>query len=265
LRIPLLAGRAFTVREATDTLPVAIVSATMARRFWPQESAVGQRLRVASDSANPWLTVVGVVPDAKLTIDRPMQAAELYVTYPTMPWRTVYMAVRTNSDPGALVAGARGAVRAVERDVPLSDIWTMETVRRRAVWPQRFFGAVFSGFAALALLLACAGVYGVMSYGVSQRTHEVGLRLALGAQRGRVIGMILGESGRLAAVGAALGLLLAFVVSRLLADLLYGVSTFDPFVFAGVALALGAVAVVASLVPAWRASRLDPLAALRDG
>jgi putative ABC transport system permease protein len=264
LGLPLRSGRTFTSREMLDSVPVTIISETMARRFWPQESAIGKRIRFAGDTANPWLTIVGIAPDSKMGIDSPKQESRLYLPYPQAPWNPMSFVVRASGNPARLATPLRQAVWALDRDVPVFQVFTMDELRERSAWGQRLLGWVFGALAAIALVLAAVGVYGVIAHAVTQRTHEIGVRVALGAQPRDILRLVVGHGVVLAATGVALGLAGALAISRLLASLLYGVSTSDPVVFALVSVFLGSVALLASLIPARRAARVDPMVALRD-
>ncbi len=265
LGIPLVRGRGFTQREASDsTAAVAIVNQKLARRFWPGEDAIGRRLRF--DPAEPWLTVVGVAGDVYQGLriwDVGKPGAEIYIPYARWPRGSVALVVRTRSDPAPLAPAVTSQIRAVDPTLPLFDMLPMETVFTRSFWMPRFASLMFGAFAAIAVALAALGVYGVVAYSVSRRTHEIGVRMALGARSADVVGLVVRQGMRLAALGTALGVLGALAVTRLLEGMLYEVSATDPLSFLTPPLALAGVAFLASWLPARRASRVDPMTTLR--
>jgi putative ABC transport system permease protein len=263
--IRLRAGRWLSVEEDQQGREVALVSASLARRYWGTTDPLGRRLRI---EGGPWLRVVGVTEDVRdagdmlLIDDKP--GDQVYV-----PWRLaspaeLVLAVRTRSDPEHFADALRAGVRSLDPALPLHSVVTLDEARVRSAWVAQMWGQMLSEVAALALLLAVLGVYGVVSYSVSQRTHEIGIRMALGADRGRVLRLVLGDGLRLALQAAALGLLGALLLTRSLSRLLYGVGALDPVTFAACSLALVLVALVASGAPAWRGTRVDPVVALRS-
>jgi putative ABC transport system permease protein len=268
MRIPLVRGRAFEERELAESSPVVIVNETMARRFWPGGEAVGKRLRLGAGADAPWLTVVGVTADVKelyriggLDAKPPLQT---YVLYPQAPYRSMMLAVRTKAGhPASITAAVTREIHAVDKNLPLFNVLTMKEVLERSVWLPLFYGRMFGAFAVLALFLAAVGIYGVMAYAVAQRTHEIGIRMALGAQSGDISKLVLRQGMALTLIGVAIGLLAAFALTRVLASLLFGVSATDPLTFAGVSLALALVALLACYIPARRAMKVDPMVALR--
>ena len=262
MRIPLLRGREFDPRDIATSPWVALVNESMARRFWPGEDPVGKRFRMG-DTKGPWRTVVGVVGDVlHRGLDAP-HTLQIYLPNTQFADSLVILAVRTSSDPASLAAAVRSEIAALDPQVPVSAVATMDEVVSASVENQRFGALLFLLFGAIALLLTAVGIYGVISYGVAQRTHEIGIRLALGAGRQQVLGMIVGEAMRPALLGAALGLCAAFGLTRLLTRLLYNVKPTDPPVFTAVLLLLIGVALLASYIPARRATRVDPMVALR--
>ncbi|HET7456638.1 MAG TPA: ABC transporter permease [Gemmatimonadaceae bacterium] len=262
LRVPLVAGRFFTAAEAADTTSGAVVvNEVIARRFWPAGDAIGHRIRIADDAQ--WLTVVGVAPEIRQFKLDEGPRPQLYVPYSLAAWRTTTLVARTGGDPARAAPAVRDAVRAVDSSVPIGETMTMEQLVRRSVWQPRLYGSMFSAFALAAFLLAAAGIYGVVAYGVSQRTHEIGVRMALGAATRDVVSLVVGQGARLAALGVVLGVLGAVGLAHLLDALLYGVAPTDPFTFVVVPVALGATALLASWLPARRAARVDPMVALR--
>ncbi len=263
--IRLVRGRTFDLRDGRpDTAPVAIVNEAFASRHWPGQDPVGERFKPgAASSADPWLMVVGVVGDVRaLSLDSPIREA-MYVPYPQRPERRFSVAVKTTGSPLALVDRVRQAVGAIDRNLPVADVFTMDRVVVRSLWQPRLFSWIFGVFGAVALLLAVVGVYGVVSYSVAQRTREIGIRVALGAGRGRIRRMVLGQGMRATFIGLAIGLASALAVTRVMGALLYGVSPTDPVTFGLVTMALTLTALVACFVPALRATKVDPIVALR--
>lgn len=274
--IPLRAGRDFTERDSADAPGVVILNETLARRQWPDEDPVGKRVTLDdprdSSRAPQWMTVVGVVKDVKQEswVDAP--SSEIYVPFQqsrgffsgtARQYASMTIVVRTKVEPTSLAVGAQETVRALDRNLPVSNVVTMEQVIADALWQPRFNLQLIGLFAGAALVLAAIGLYGVMSYTVAQRTHEVGLRLALGAQRRDVIGLVLRQGMKLTLLGVTIGLLASAALTRLMANMLFAVSATDVKTFAIIALVLVAVALVACFVPARRATRIDPMAALR--
>jgi putative ABC transport system permease protein len=261
LRAPIVAGRWFTPREVAESSTVAVVNATLARRFWPGADAIGHRVRSSPD--RPWLTIVGVAPDLRQRKLDERPDPMLYVPYSSSAFRTMTLLVRTTGNPASGAAAVRSAVRSVDASIPIEEPMTMEEIIHRSVWQSRLFGGMFAVFAAIAVLLAAAGVYGVVAYSVVQRTHEIGIRMALGAAARDVVALVVNQGARLALLGVLLGLAGALGLTRLLRTLLYGVAPTDPLTFVLVPLLLGVTALAASWVPARRASRVDPMEALR--
>jgi putative ABC transport system permease protein len=256
-------GRAWTAAECELDAPLAVVNQSFARRFWPAADPLGRRFRLP-DVANPaWITVIGVVPDVKNgSLDAPSEPSA-YVPYRYQPIRNVALVVRTRFDPAALAAGVRREIHAADPALPIYDLAPMETYRQQTFWAYSMFGGVFGIFGAVALALAAVGVYGVLACSVAQRRHEIGVRMAIGAQAGQVLRLILGDGVRLAGAGVAAGLLGALAVTPLIGSVLYAVSPTDPVSFALIALVLILSALLASYLPARRALDGDPLAALR--
>jgi putative ABC transport system permease protein len=267
-------GRPFDERDDAGAVPVAAVNETMARAFWPGESAVGKRFKVGSpDSPDPWLTVVAVVADVRqMGADAPVKP-EMYVPYkqaaphwangPYVFFAPRDLVVRTSVAPTSIVAPVREAVREVDPYQPVSSVRTMEEVLGRETAERRVGVILLAGFAGLALLLAALGVYGVLAFFVVQHTPEIGVRVALGASPGDVLRMVVARGMKLVLAGVALGLAGALALTRLMESQLYGVSAADPLTFLLTTLLLATVALLACLVPALRATRVDPLEALR--
>ena len=263
MQIPLDGGQFFAAEEAQ---PVVIVNQAMANRYWPNEDPLGKRIKIGNpDSKSPWFTVKGVVKDsAQSALDQGVRP-EIYFALGQMAgrYRRMNLAVRTNVDPKSTVAAIQAAIREVDKDQPVYQIQTMEELIRDSVGTRRFALTILILFAVLAIVLAVSGIYGVISYSVTQRTHEIGIRMALGARGGDVLRLVLGQFMRLTVVGVALGLVGAYALTRLMTSLLFGVTATDITTFVVVSLGLSLVALVACLVPARRATKVDPLVALR--
>ena len=262
LHIRRLAGRDFTTEDRANEAPVAIVNDQLARRAWPNESAIGKRIRLGGDDA-PWATIVGVVGTVKhfrLSED-PLDQA--YVPYEQRPLIFTEAVVRATGDAGAIAGAVRAAIWRVDRDQPVWRVRTMNRVLDEARNGSRLTVWLMASFAALALVLAAIGVYGVMSYTVTRRTQEVGIRIALGARRGQVLGMVIRDGMKVISISLVIGLASAMAATRLLASQLFGVSAVDPLTFTAVSIILGGVALAACFLPARRASRVDPIVALR--
>jgi putative ABC transport system permease protein len=257
-------GRLFSEEEELEGRDVVLVSDGLARRAWGEARALGRRLRI---EGGPWLKVVGVVRESEETGDVLRTGAkppgQIYVPYRRDPWRTVSLVVRTPSSPASLSGAVRAALRTLDPALPLHTVFTMDEVHARAFWVSRLWGRMLAVVAAIALLLAGLGVYGVVSYSVSQRTHEIGVRMAVGARRGAVLRLVLGQAVRLGLLAVAVGLTGAVLLSGALAGLLFGVDPLDLPTLVGAALFLLLTALAASYAPAWRATRVDPLVALR--
>ncbi len=259
LKIPLRAGRGFV--EDDFKQPNVVINETMARRFWPGGDAVGKRINLCSLDPKPcWNTIVGIVGNVH---QYGLDHAPTYDAYFVGGW-TPYFIVRTASDPTSIATAATEVVHHFDPNLPVTDVMTMDNLLSDSVSPRRFSSVLVAIFAGLALLLAAIGIYGVMSYTVSQRTQEIGVRMALGAQVADVRGMILRHTLKLTLMGVGIGLAGALVVARFLASLVFGIGTYDAGTFCGVALLLVFVALAASWIPARRAMRVDPNVALRD-
>jgi len=265
MSIPLLSGRLVTEQDVTNNSSFVVINDAMAKRFWPGEDPVGKRIStiVSSGQQVPWQTIVGVVGSVRhLGLDvepRP----EIYYHTNTQPPFGPVVVIRTTSDPKRLISIARGKVRELDRDVPVSNVNTMEQLVAQSVAQRRFGMFLLGIFALLALLLAAIGIYGVVSYSVTQRTQEIGVRMALGASATNVLKMVLRNGMSLALIGVGLGLAGAFALTRLMSRLLFEVTPTDVTTFALVAVALTVVALLACYLPARRAMKVDPLEALR--
>ena len=243
---------------------VIIVDEEFARRHWPNEEAVGKRIRFGNQSDSPVLEVVGVVGRVKMeSLTDDSNRVQGYFSSLQVPFNGMTIVIKGNGDPNQLIASAREQVKAVDPDQPIYNIRTMEEIRGESVAPQRLNLTLLGIFAGIAFVLAVVGIYGVMSYSVTQRTHEIGIRMAIGAQPSDVFRMILGHGMLLTMVGIAVGLLGAFGLTRLMAAMLFGVKPTDPLTFMGVAVLLTAVALIACYIPGRRATKVDPVNSLR--
>ena len=265
LGIPILEGRDFTEADGREPR-VTIVDQALARQYWPGQSPIGKRVRFGPPEANePWHIVVGVVGEVRnQTLTEPGRKS-VYLPYGEFLWSGVSILMRTTGDPLHQVAGVRARVVAIDRDVAVSSFLSIQQIVARSIWQQRFFTTLFLVFAILALLLAAVGLYGVMSYAVSQRTHELGIRMALGASGGDLQRMVMRQALVLTLAGVGLGGVAALALMRVIRTQLYQVSPTDPATFAVVAVVLAATAALASYFPARHATRVDPVIALREG
>jgi putative ABC transport system permease protein len=262
--IRLLKGRGFNSADRGDSAKVVVINETLARRIWPGEDPIGKRVKQGwPESQAPWREVVGVVADVKLNgleRDTPMQT---YMPLVQEPWRQVGLAVRTVGDPLNAANAVEGAIHSIDKDLPVSTIRSMEQLLGISLAQRRLTMTLLLSFAALALLLASVGIYGVISYSVRQRTRELGIRMALGAKRRDVLKMILAQGLKLALIGVAIGLLAAFALTRWMETLLFNVRPADPLTFAVIPAVLLLVALIACWIPARRATKVDPMVALR--
>jgi len=260
----LLAGRTFNEHDGEQKdSQVAMVNQSFVAEHWPDGTAVGKRIRFSSGN-RPWMTVVGVTRDEKhYGLDQPMKPSVL-LPMRQQPEGTLSIALRTSGDPEALIGPVRQIVQRMDPGLPLFNVRTMAERVRRSLWARRAYSLLFSGFAMMALLLAAAGIYGVISYAVAQRTAEIGIRMALGASPGGVLAGILRSGMIVVAAGAIAGAAAAFLASALLKQLLFGVSPHDPLIYAAVLAGVSLVGLLANLVPARRAARIDPIRALHD-
>jgi putative ABC transport system permease protein len=261
--IPLLRGRVFDARDRAGALPVAIVGESLVKKHFPGEDPIGKRIHV-TNGPETWRQIVGVVGDVRhYRLDDDGGNPQFYEPFAQRPDDSLTFVVRAAGPTAALPAASRAAIYAVDSDQPIASMEPLTKWVDQSIARQRFAMFLFAVFSAVALLLAAVGIYGVMAYSVGQRRGEMGIRMALGAQRGDVLGLILRQSARLIALGLAAGLAGAFLLTRLLATMLYGVSARDPATFAAIAALLAVVAAVACLLPAHRATKVDPMTALR--
>jgi putative ABC transport system permease protein len=264
LGIPLLKGRLFTDQDDQNAQRVVVINQTLAERFFPGEDPVGKRIKFRLGRTEPpWMTIIGIAHDVKTEGLDVENRPQMYLPVTQVSNLQFALVIRTNSDPGALTEAVRREVRAADPDLPVYGIRTMDEVMAKAVSQRRFTMVLLGVFAGIALLLSAVGIYGVMAYSVSQRTHEIGVRMALGAQPRDVLRMVIAQGLLLICTGMAVGLAAAFLLTRFLAGLLFNVSPRDPVTFAGVTLLLALVALLACYIPARRATKVDPMIALR--
>ena len=264
LHVPLRAGRFLNAGDGADAPPVTVISERMAQRFPGNESPLGRRIKIGGPkSQTPWMTIVGVVGDVVHNpYDRQPRRA-FYAPAAAHPQNWMDVAVRTSGDPLQLAPAITAAVRAVDPEQPVTDMQTMsKSIHDRAIG-LNYMAALMGIFGVLALVLSAIGVYGVMAHLVNEETHEIGIRMALGASQGSVLGMVLRRGLLTTVIGLVLGLPLAYGLARLMSSLVFGVSATDPVTFGGISLALAAAAAFAVYVPARRATRIDPIVALR--
>jgi putative ABC transport system permease protein len=268
MNVPLRQGRYFESSDNAQSMPVAIVNETMARQYWPGENALGRRFKLGGpeDTDVPWVQIVGIVADIRqMGLDEPVKA-EMY--FPYQQGQSIWyiprdLVIRTTGDTSGLIGSVRQAIREVDPDQPVSNVATMAEVLGTEAAQRRMGMIMLVGFASLALLLASLGIYGVLAYFVTQHTAEIGVRQALGATPRNILFLVLKKGMGLTIAGIAIGLIGAFVLTRLMSSLLFGVKASDPLTFVTVPLVLGLVALLACLIPARRATRIDPLVALR--
>ena len=259
----LVEGRLLTDGDGADGPFVVVINQTMAKTYWPKESALGHRVRTSNNNNSPWRMIVGVVADIKnAALDRPA-GTEIFFPASQLPQRLSWVVVRAQSDPMGLVSAVRKEIRGLDRALPISSIGSMDESMATARSRPRFLTLLLTLFSSLSLVLAALGIYGVISYAVAQRTNEIGIRMALGAQGGDVVRLIGSTGLKLALAGTILGAVGAFALTRFMSGLLFGVSSVDIATFAVMAGILVAVTLAACYVPARRASRVDPLVALR--
>jgi predicted permease len=266
MEIPLLAGRSFTQQDGRDSLPVAMVDGLLAQRYWANENPIGKRFAIPFESRGDtlkWRTIVGVVGHVKqYGLDGKMKD-QYYLPEAQNPQQSMYLVVRSSSDPKNLASLVREAIRSVDPDQPIFRVTTMDQLVSNSMAQKRLAMMLLTIFAGIALVLSAVGIYGVISYSVAQRTHEIGIRMALGAQPGDMLGMVVRQAMTMTLIGVGIGLAGAYVATRVLSSLLFGIGAHDPVTFGAVAIVLAAIALLASIVPARRATKVDPLVALR--
>jgi putative ABC transport system permease protein len=260
LRVPLQSGRSFTAQEVIDTASrVAIINDVAARQFWPDEDPIGNRFEIFGE----YRTVIGVVPEIRQRSIDTREERQVYLPYGAVATRMVTLMLKSQGAPDELAGDVRTTLARMDPSLAAYDVMTMEHMVAQSFWDRRLYGYMFAAFAGIALLLAAVGVYGVMAYSVAQRTHEIGVRMAIGAGVRDVLRLVVGQTLALAGTGILIGLAGAFAITRVLGGFLYGVGSTDPVSFVSIPLFLSIVAVVASLVPAMRAARLSPTVSLR--
>jgi predicted permease len=262
LGIPLLKGRDFSGRDTEAAPTVALINNAMARKFWPNENPIGAR--ISTDGKN-WASIEGVVGDVRQLGLKSEPQPEVYLSYLQDPfaWPYLSLLVQTSLDPMKQVSSIQAVIWSVDKDLPIASVSSMEQIRSGSIAQPRITALLLAIFASLALVLAAVGIYGVMAYSVTQRTHEMGLRMALGARITDVLKLVVGHGMILAGCGVVLGLAGAFALTRVLTKFLWGVRPTDPATFIAVSLLLASVAVLASYLPARRAAKVDPMVALR--
>jgi putative ABC transport system permease protein len=262
--IPVLSGRTFTEQEAREDRHVAVVNETLARQHFPGQNPLGKYIRVFMANDPKPVEIIGVVADAKYKTLEGAPYAMTYMPHAELVYSEMTMVLRTNGDPLNLAAAVQREIQTIDKDQPVAEVRTMQSWMDELTARSRFGTLLLGIFAALALVLAAIGIYGVMSYSVTQRTHELGIRIALGAQSRDLLKLILGRGFALTLVGIALGLVASFALTRVMSSLLFGVSATDPVTFGGLALLLSAVALAACYIPTRRALKVDPMVALRN-
>ena len=266
MNVPIVQGRAFTERDTQDAPRVIIINQALARRDFPDQNPLGRRINMGGTDPQGqpiWWEIVGVAADVRSVELREEAAPELYLSALQETWTGMSMVVRTDIEPAGLTPQIRGIVTDVDKSAPVSEVKTMEQIVSSAITQPRFNLFLLGLFSGIALLLSAAGIYGVTSYSVTQRTHEFGIRMALGAQASDVLKMTLGQGMRLIAAGVVIGLVASFALTRLLKTLVFGVSVTDPLTFVSITVVLSFAALLACYIPARRATRVDPLIALR--
>jgi predicted permease len=263
LGMKLVAGRLFDDRDGAGTPLVTLINQTMARNWWPNEDPLGKRYKCPGEN-DSWITIVGIVGDVhQAGLDVPARP-EAYFPYQQQNFfRPEYLTVKTTSDPMSLAETVRQQIWAVDKEQPVAGVMPLENLLEDDLSPWKMQASLLGGFAGLAILLAALGIYAVLSFAVTQRTNEIGVRMALGARPGNILRTVLGQGLRLVLLGVALGIAGTLALSRVLSHLLYAVDSNDPVILAGVSLLLGAVALAACYIPARRAMHVDPMVALR--
>jgi putative ABC transport system permease protein len=261
--IPLLRGREFDSRDDASAPKVAVINDTLARFYFGDADPVGKSVWMSREASGPPITIVGVIKDSKQKDLRESPPRMIYLPFTQAGAGGMTLVARTDSNPAIVIVSLRRVLSEVSPDISVREIKTAQVQLERGLVQERLLATLSRCFGPLALLLASIGLYGLLAYGVSQRTREIGVRIALGAQRSEVFSLVLRQGMKLVAAGVLVGLGGAFVVTRLLRGLLYGISTTDPLTFAAVPVLLGVVALLACWMPARRAARVDPMEALR--
>jgi predicted permease len=264
MKIPLIRGRYFDDRDTMESQPVALIDETMQRKYWPDEDPVGRRITFQGGQNNPiWREIVGIVGHVKHKGLEGESRVQYYIPHTQVQNANMNLVVRASIDPANMAGAVRGAISSLDKDLPVFRVKTMEQYVIDSMAERRFAMMLIGIFAAVALALAAVGLYGVLSYTITQRSHEIGIRMALGAQVGDVLLLVIGQGMLLALIGVVLGSIAAFMLTRLMANLLFDVKARDPLTFASIVLLLMLVALVACFVPARRATKVDPIEALR--
>ena len=259
--IELRKGRVFAPGDHKDAPRVVVINETMAKQFWPDQDALGKRFKFFGQDW--WNEVVGIAADGKYNFLGENPQPYIYQSLEQVFDPAVSLTVRASGDPATALGMARAEVQALDRLLPITGVFTFREILSQSLWAPRMGASLLAVFGVLSLVLAVIGIYGVMSYSVSQRTRELGLRMALGADETRVLKLVVKQGVTLAVVGIAVGLGLSFALTRLVSNLLFDVKAHDPLIFAGVPLLLALAALVAIVQPALRAARVDPTTALR--
>jgi putative ABC transport system permease protein len=261
MRVPLIRGRLFDEHDTKGARETVIVDEAVAERFWPNEDAIGKRLR--RNGSDSWRTVVGVVSDAKQYSAEKEPPITVYFPFEQYVARNMFLVIRTTQEPEAMVASIAQEIQSIDPDMPVFDLNTMDQRLYESLASRRFAMLLLGVFALIALALGGIGIYGVMAYSVNQRTHEMGVRLALGAQPSSILRLVVQQTLVLTATGIAIGLTAGLALTRVMSTLLYGVSSYDALTFITAPLVLGTIALLAGYIPARRAAKLDPMLALR--
>lgn len=260
VRLPLIAGRSFTAADRAGAERVAMLGKRTADRLWPGTSPIGKHIKLGSADTLPWVTIVGIVGDVS---ERGRGRDYAYIPFDQAPAGPVTMFVRSNGDPMKLANGVRAAVRDVDPDLPLVHLQTVEQQHNDTFSPYRVYAMSMAMFAAFAIVLAAIGLYGVIAYNTAQRTREIGVRVALGANAKHILTLVAGQGARLVVAGVVLGLAGSFLVLRVIESFLFGASPIDMPIFGGVTVLLAGIALAAIWFPARRATRISPIEALR--
>jgi putative ABC transport system permease protein len=264
MKVRLRQGREFDERDTAEAPHVAVISEIMARRLWPGQNPMGKRLKLGPLSSNdPWITIVGIAADTRYEVyDRSFRSV-LYRPFQQVTRGTMDFAIRTAGDPMPVFRSIREAISQIDKNQPVAQVESMATKIHTQAAALRYVASLMGIFGTIALALAAVGVYGVMAYSVTERRHEIGIRIALGAQRSDVLRNILGRGLTLTTAGLAIGVPSALALAQLLSNFFYGVSTWDAMTFVGMPCAIAAIALVASYIPARRATKVDPIVVLR--